>query len=237
MVAAKAAKAERIENRLLSALPRADYRKLLPDLRRVELRLTDELYQPGATVRHVYFPNSGIVSLLSTAQNHSSLEIGVVGNEGMAGVNVFLGVAVSRHRALVHGQGSAMRMSAATLRRHVAQSAALRCLLLRYMHALMMQIAQSAICIHSHTVEKRAARWLLLTQDHVQSDVFTMPQKFMVPMLGVRRERVTLAAGSLQKRGLIRYSRGQITVLDRRGLEAAACECYRKIKAEYDFLR
>ncbi|MBA2350802.1 MAG: Crp/Fnr family transcriptional regulator [Burkholderiales bacterium] len=231
------AKTERIQNRLLAALSRADYKKLLPDLRRVELTLTDELYRAGETVRHAWFPDSGIVSLLSTAHNHSSVEIGVVGNEGIAGVNVFLGVAVTRHRALVQAQGSAMRMSAAALRRHVEHSAALRRLLMRYTHALMMQIAQSAVCLRTHTVEERAARWLLLTLDFGQSDVFSMTQEFMVPMLGVRRERVTQAAGKLQKQGLIRYSRGEITVLDRPGLKAAACECYPIIRAEYDFLR
>lgn len=226
-----------IENRLLSVLPRADYRRLLPDLERLELELADVLYQPDEIVRHVYFPNSGIISLLSTAENQTSLEIGVVGNEGMAGVNVFLGNARSRHRALVQAAGDAMRMPAGALRKHAEASPALRRLLLRYTHALMMQIAQSAICIYSHTVEERAARWLLLTQDFVQSETFNMTQEFMAPMLGVRRERVTQAAGALQKDGLIRYSRGRITVLERAGLEAAACECYRIVRAGYDFLR
>lgn len=231
------AKTERIENRLLSFLPRADYQKLLSDLRHVDLSLADELYQPGKTVRHVYFPNSGIVSLLSTAANHSSLEIGIIGNEGMVGLNIFLGAATSRHRAMVQAQGSAMRMSTAALREHVEQSVALRRLLLRYTHALMMQITQSTICLRSHTVEARAARWLLQMRDFGRSDVFRMTQEFMVPMLGVRRERVTQAAGFLQRDALIRYSRGQITVLDRSRLEAAACECYRTIRTEYDFLR
>lgn len=230
-------KTARSENYLLSSLPRADYQRLVPDLKCVELKLSDVLYQAGATVRHVYFPNSGVISLLSAAQNRTSLEVCVVGNEGIAGVNIFLGVARSRHRALVQAQGSAMCMSAAALRRHAETSAPLRRLLLRYTHALMMQITQSAICIYSHTVEERAARWLLLTQDCVKTDTFWMTQELMAPMLAVRRERVTQAASVLQKDGAIRYSRGRITVLDRPKLEAAACACYRIVRAEHDLLQ
>ena len=223
-----------IANRLLAALPKKEYQRLLPELEHVTLPFAEVLYESGAPLRHVYFPNDSIISLLTVTAERSTLEVGIVGNEGMAGISVFMGVGVSRTRALVQGAGTAMRMKASALRAEAHRMGALHRLLHRYTHSLLTQVAQTAACNRFHLLDARLAHWLLMTHDRVQSDDFRLTQEFMSSMLGVRREGVNKAAGALQHDELIRYSRGHITILDRAGLEAAACECYRLIRQEAD---
>lgn len=221
-----------VANRLLAALPHKDYQRLLPELEQVPLTFGDILYEPGDTIGHVYFPNNGIISLLSSVESQKVLEVGIVGNEGVAGLPVVLGVRVSLNRGLVQSDGTAMRMKAAVLQKEFKQDGALQRLLHRYLHSLLTQISQSAVCNRFHMVESRLARWLLMTHDRVGSDEFRLTQEFLSNMLGVRREAVSKAAGALQKRGFLNYSRGHITILNRAGLEATACQCYRIIKDE-----
>lgn len=223
-----------VANRLLASLPKKDRQRLLPELESVTLTFGDILFESGDRLTHVYFPDDSIISLLAAVEDREVLEVGMVGNEGMAGLSVFMGVNRTRTRALVQGAGGAMRMKAATLRREAAGGGALPKLLLRYTHSLITQISQSAACNRFHVVNARLARWLLMTHDRVAGDEFRLTQEFLSDMLGVRREGVTLAAGSLQKQGLISYARGHIKILDRRGLVAASCACYRVIKDEYD---
>lgn len=221
-----------VTNRLLAALPKKEYQRLLPELEQVPLAFGDILYEPGDNIDHVYFPDSGIISLLSEVESQKLLEVGIVGNEGVAGLPVVLGVRVSLNRGLVQGAGTAMRMKAAALRREFKRDGALQRLLHRYLHSLLTQISQSAVCNRFHAVDARLARWLLMTHDRVESDEFQLTQEFLSNMLGVRREAVSKAAGALQKRELVNYSRGHITILNRAGLETSACQCYRVIKDE-----
>jgi len=193
------------------------------------------LYEGGQPIRHVYFPGDGLISLLIVMDDETVREIGVIGNEGMLGVAVALGVKTTTTRALIQLPGSAMRMKAGALRGELERGA-LPNVLRRYSHALFTQVAQSAACVSSHAVDERLSRWLLMTHDHAPGDVFEMKHEFLATMLGVTRSVVTRAAGRLQKEEMIRYVRGRITVLDRAGLEAASCECYRGIRAEYDRL-
>lgn len=223
-----------VANRLLAALPAKEYQRLLAEMELVPLTFGNILFEPGDNLRHVYFPNEGIISLLSAVGEREHLEVGIVGNEGMAGLPVFMGVSKSRTRGLVQGEGSAMRMTAAALRRELSNGSSLHKLLHRYTHALLTQISQSAACNRFHLVNPRLARWLLMTHDRLGGDEFRLTQEFLSQMLGVRREGVTLAAGMLQKQNLISYSRGQIKILDRAGLEAATCKCYAVVKDEYD---
>ena len=221
-------------NRLLATLPKKEYERLLPGLKRIPLNFGEVLYEPGDTIKHVYFPNDSIVSLLSAMPERSTLEVGMVGNEGFAGLPIFMGVNVSQTRALVQGAGSAMRMTSATVRHEANRLGALHRLLHRYSHSLLTQVSQSVACNRFHSVDARLARWLLMTSDRLGLDQFRLTQDFMSNMLGVRREGVNKAAGTLQTAKLIRYSRGMITILDRRRLEANSCECYAIIKAESD---
>lgn len=223
-----------VENRLLAALPKKEYQRLLPELEHVRLVFGEILYEAGDTIQHVYFPNDSIISLLSTVAQRSTLEVGIVGNDGMAGISVFMGVDKSRTRALVQGPGTATRMKSATLRRESKQLGSLPRLLKRYSHSLLTQISQSAACNRFHTVDARLARWLLMTHDCVKSDEFRLTQQFMSDMVGVRREGVNKAAGALKRAKLISSNRGSVTILNRQGLEAAACLCYRIIRDERD---
>ena len=223
-----------IENRLLAALPRKVFRQLLPDLEQITLTLSEVLYNRGDVIRYVYFPLDSLVSLLSEVDNRSTLEVGIVGNEGMTGIGIFLGVKNSRFKAVVQGAGIALRMKTSDLRRHSEDNYRLKTLLQLYTHALLTHVSQSAACNRFHLVEARLARWLLGTRDRLDKDKFQQTQGFLSNMLGVRREMVNKAAGTLQKRGLITYVRGILTILDNAGLEAASCECYEEIKAEYD---
>ena len=221
-----------VANRLLAALPHKEYQRLLPQLEPVPLVFGDVLYEPGDIIRHVYFPDTGIISLLSQVGSQKLLEVGVVGNEGVAGVPVVLGVRESLNKGLVQSEGTAMRMKVAVLQREFKQDGALQKLLHRYLHSLLTQISQSAVCNRFHMADARLARWLLMTHDRVGADEFRLTQEFLSNMLGVRREAVSKAASALQKRGFFNYSRGHITMLDRKGLEEFACQCYRVIKDE-----
>jgi CRP-like cAMP-binding protein len=220
-------------NLLLSALPRKDKNHFLACCEQVELISDEILNEPGEIMRHVYFPTDSYISLLSLADHQSSLEVELVGNEGMHGIDLVLGVDVSPLRALVQGGGPALRVKAAQFRRELRHSMALQRGLNRYIYVRISQLAQMATCTRYHVVEARLARWLLMTQDRAYSDELYLTHKFLAYMLGVRRVGITKAAGSLKKRKLISYSRGTITVLDRRGLEAASCGCYKADKATY----
>jgi len=220
-----------IANSLLAALPDAEYQRLLSGLEPVTLTYGDVLYAPGAPIRHVYFPIDSLVSLLTTVDNRRhALEVGLIGHEGMVGISLALGISVSPVRALVQGTGTAMRMEAAPFCKELLQSMPLQRMLYRYTHALMAQFAQTAACNNFHSVEARLARWLLMTRDRLLSNEFRLTHQLLAEMLGIRRGGVTTAAGALQKRKLISYSRGNIRILDRKSLEAAACRCYRIIK-------
>ena len=222
-----------VPNLLLAALPRKEYRNLLPVLEPVTLEFGQVLYEPGARIKHVYFPSDCLVSLLTSVDTHQAAEVGLVGAEGMIGIPVVLGIAVSPFLAVVQGRGTAMRMKKADLRREFDKSVTMQRELFRFTHLLMTQVAQTAACNRFHVVTQRLARWLLMTRDRVQSDEFLLTQEFLARMLGVRRVGVTEAASSLQKLNLIRYSRGTITILDQKGLAAAACGCYELVKGMY----
>src|SRR6476469_6771381 len=210
-------------NRLLAALPRHEYKRLLPKLKTVNLVLGEELYEFGNAIKYVYFPNDSIISLISELSETSWLEVGMVGNEGVAGLAVFMGVGWSSTRALVQGSGTAMRMSSAAVRIEANRLGSLHRLLHRYSHSLLTQVAQSSACNRFHLVNARLARWLLMTNDRLGVKEFPLTQEFLSCMLGVRREGVSKAAGALQAASLIRYSRGIITLLNRQGLEAKSC--------------
>jgi CRP-like cAMP-binding protein len=222
---------------MLAALPRKQYKSLLSGLESVALTFGEILYEPGERIRHVYFPNDSLVSLLTLVDGHLALEVGMVGREGMVGVPLSLGADVSPVRALVQGAGAAMRMKAARFSKEIRKSPQLQQEVNRYTGVLMAQITQTAACNRFHVVEARLARWLLMTRDRVRSDEFRLTHEFLGHMLGVRRVGVTKAARALQGRKLIRYSRGKIRILNRRGLKACACACYEIVKDMYDGVR
>jgi CRP-like cAMP-binding protein len=215
-----------VPNLILAALPRKAYEQLVPGLTPVTLSFGKVLYEPGAPVPSVFFPSACLVSLLTLVEGHPPLEVGMVGPEGMVGISLALGVAVSPVRAWVQSAGPALRMSGARFRVGLAGSPPVRRVLQVYIHSLMGQISQTAVCNRFHVVEARLARWLLMTRDRVGAGEFRMTQKFLSSMLGVRREGVTEAASRFQRRKLIRYSRGRNAILDHAGLEAASCACY-----------
>jgi CRP-like cAMP-binding protein len=223
-----------IQNQLLAALPGKEYKRLLPHLESVPLPFMEVLYESREPITHVYFPNDGLISLLVVMEDETPREVGLIGNEGMFGVPVVLGMNTTPLRALIQMPGSAMRMQAEVLRDELKRNGVLRNVLQRYSHALFTQVSQSAACISSHAVDKRLSRWLIMTHDRAPGDEFAMKHEFMAMMLGVTRSVVTRAAGSLQAEKMIRYTRGQVTILDRGRLEATACECYVVVKAEYE---
>jgi CRP-like cAMP-binding protein len=221
-----------VANRLLAALPTKDYQALHHQLEEVPLVFEEILYQPNVLISDVYFPNSGILSLLAGVNGRATLEVGLVGKEGMLGMSVFMGVNTSQNRVVVQGAGSAMRIKATAFRKHCNDGGVLPRLLRRYSHSLITQITQSALCNQFHSIDARLARWLLMTHDRMGDDEFQLTQEFLSNMLGVRREGVSRAAGDLQKRKMISYSRGRLRVIDRAELEATSCGCYEIIKDE-----
>ena len=224
------------QNHLLAALPAADYARLLPDLEEIPLALGLALYESGGHQEYVYFPTTSIVSLLYVMHDGSSAEIAVVGNEGAVGIALFMGGESTPSRAVVQSAGHAYRMRGALLKTEFERGGSMQYLLLRYTQALITQMAQTAVCDRHHAVEQQLCRWLLLSLDRLPTNELTMTQALIANMLGVRREGVTEAAGKLQAEGLIHYSRGKITVLDRPKLEARVCECYAVVKRESDRL-
>ncbi|MBD2100577.1 helix-turn-helix domain-containing protein [Leptolyngbya sp. FACHB-261] len=224
------------QNRLLAALPDEDYQRLAAHLEPTLLPSGRILYEIGQPIEQVYFLNKGMISLVLTAEDGSMVEAGVVGREGMAGTPVIWESSTSNHRAIVQLPGNALSLPTALLKKEFERGEVLQNLLLRYTQGLFTQASQSAVCNAKHTIERRLARWLLMTQDHAQADVFPLTQEFISHMLGVRRAGVTVAAGGLQRAGLIRYSRGKITVLNRDSLQDASCECYRVVKTEFERL-
>ena len=224
------------QNRLLAALPDADYQRLLPHLESVPLELGKPLYESGSHQGYVYFPTTSIVSLLYVMEDGASAEIAVAGNEGVIGIALFMGGESTPSRAVVQSAGHGFRLRAGVLMAEFRQGGELQHALLRYTQALITQMAQTAVCNRHHSVEQQLCRWLLLSLDRLPSNELTMTQELIANMLGVRREGVTEAAGNLQVQGLIEYSRGRITVLDRPKLETRVCECYAVVKREYDRL-
>jgi CRP-like cAMP-binding protein len=198
--------------------------------------LGEALYEPGVQLEHVYFPTTAIISLLYVTSDGSSAEIAIVGNDGLVGVALFMGGESTPSRAVVQSEGWAYRLKGTFLKNEFEVAGELRHVLLRYTQALLTQMAQTAVCNRHHTIDQQLCRWLLLSLDRIESDELTMTQELIANMLGVRREGVTEAAGKLQSSGLIRYSRGRITVVDRAGLEACCCECYDVVKRESDRL-
>jgi len=223
-------------NRLLAALPEADYQALLPRLEPVGLPLGMALYESGGVQGYVYFPTSSIVSLLYVLEDASSAEIAVTGCEGLVGIALFMGGETTPSRAVVQSAGHGYRIKAAVLKEKFEAGGALQYLLLRFTQALITQMTQTAVCNRHHAVDQQLCRWLLLSLDRLPANDLVMTQELIANMLGVRREGVTEAAGELQADGLIQYSRGRITVLDRAKLEARVCECYAVVKKEYDRL-
>lgn len=221
-----------VQNRLLAALPAENINNVLAKADEVELVFDSKIYELGDEYQYVYFPNGGIISLLAAVDSQSTLEVGMVGSEGMAGLPYFLGAKTSRSQAIVQGSGTAMRLSTADLDAACANDPLLSRILMHYANQMIVQVSQSAACYRFHAIEQRLARWLLMTCDRMETNDFRITQDFLSNMLGVRREAVNRAAGSLQKAGLISYSRGKIFIIDRPGLEAAACSCYAVIREE-----
>ncbi len=221
------------QNYLIELLPSADKLRLIEVCEPVDLMLSEVLCEPGEVTRHVYFPLTGYISLVAIASGSPGVEVGMVGREGMLGAQLVLGVATSPLHALVQGQGTALRIAARAFRGELTRSASLSRQLHRYLYVLMAQQAASAACLRFHLTGQRLARWLLMCQDRAGTDSFHVTQEFLAYMLGMRRVGITAAAGLLQKGGLIQYTRGEVTVLDRNGLEAAACSCYAEERNAY----
>ena len=221
------------QNHLLAALPEPEYRRLFPHLELVPMPLGKALYESGDRMEFVFFPTTAIVSLLYVMENGASAEIAVVGNEGIVGIALFMGGETMPNRAVVQSGGQAYRLKGPLLQKEFGRAGALQHLLLRYTLAMLTQMAQTAVCNRHHSVDQQLCRWLLLSLDRLPSSELSMTQELIANMLGVRREGVTEAAGKLQDAGLIQYSRGRITVLDRPGLEARVCECYEVVRKEF----
>lgn len=221
-----------IPNCLLAALPHKEYQRMLPVLEHVSLNYGENIYDPGDVISDVYFPGSGIISLLAEIEDSAMLEVGIVGYEGMIGVGVFLGVETANNRTIVQGDGTAMKMKTADFLTECDRGGALPKILRRFTHSLIVQISQSAVCFRFHQVEARLARWLLMTADRMRSNKFQITQDFLANMLGVRREAVNKSAVILQQQKLISYNRGKMQILDRVKLEKTSCLCYAIIKAE-----
>jgi CRP-like cAMP-binding protein len=224
------------QNHLLRALAAAESNRLMPLLEAIDLPLGSVLYESGATLSHVYFPTTAIVSLLYVMENGASAEIAVVGNEGIVGISLFMGGESTPSRAVVQSAGKGLRLKASDMKEEFDRAGPVLHLLLRYTQALITQMAQTAVCNRHHTLDQQLCRWLLLSLDRLDGNELVMTQELIANMLGVRREGVTEGALKLQHAGLISYARGRITVLDRLGLEKRSCECYAVVKKEYDRL-
>jgi CRP-like cAMP-binding protein len=220
-------------NRVLASIPTKDYRRLRAQLEPVSLTFGQILYEPGETIRQVYFPVDCLISLLTAVDKRRTLEVGMVGNEGMVGMPFILGIGISGVRALVQGGGDALRMASVPFRIEFDRNRPLQQALFRYTHALMAQISQTAACNRFHAAEARLARWLLMTRERVGSDEFPLTHEFLAHMLGLRREGVTEAASALKRHKLINYSRGKIQILDVRGLKVSTCSCYQIVNTVY----
>ena len=227
---------DRRTNHLLAALPDAEWQRWLPELESIDMPLGQVLYESGNTLSHVYFPTTSIVSLLYVMENGASAEIAVVGNEGIVGISLFMGGGSTPSRAVVQSAGRGLRLNAQMLKSEFNLNGPVLHLLLRYTQALITQMAQTAVCNRHHSLDQQLCRWLLLSLDRLRDNELVMTQELIANMLGVRREGVTGAALHLQEAGLIRYTRGRISVLDRAGLEKRTCECYGVVKKEYDRL-
>ena len=225
-----------VGNHLLAALPLEEYDRLGPYLERVHIEQRQLLFEDEEPIRHVYFPETMVVSLVRILRGGATIEVGTAGCEGMAGLPLFLGDDTSSIRAFAQIPGHAVRIEAVAFTRLAGASGVFHRLLLRYTQAFLTQVAQTAACNASHLVEERCARWLLMTHDRVDGDTLQLTHEFLAFMLGVRRAGVTVAMGELQERGLVRYTRGHVEVRDRNGLEAAACECYATVRAHFDRL-
>lgn len=223
-------------NLILAALPGEELDRLSEHLETFELKLGEFLHMPDERVEHVYFPMDGIVSLLATLEGGETVETGVVGREGMVGISIVLGVDTTTSQSLVQGRGQALRMKAQSLKPFLNNGGSLHRLLLRYIHTVFAQISQTAACNRVHTLNERLSRWLLLTHDRLGRDELDLTHEFLARMLGTRRAGVSVAASAFREAGLIDYSRGQVVVLNRKGLEEACCECYAVVKAEADRL-
>jgi CRP-like cAMP-binding protein len=225
---------DRVLNQVLASLPRRESKRLQAGLEPVALKFGQVLYEPGKPIRYVYFPIDCLISLLTAVDKRRTLEVGMVGKEGMAGMPFILGMGVSGVRAIVQGGGNALRMASAPFRIEFKRNLPLQEALYRYTYALMAQISQTAACNRFHDAGPRLSRWLLMTRDRVGSDEFLLTHEFLAHMLGLRREGVTEAANLLKQRKLINYARGKIQILDVRRLKASSCSCYRMVKAVFD---
>jgi CRP-like cAMP-binding protein len=224
-------------NSLLSALNAAEYSQLLKDAVNVDLKLRTVLYEANGPITHVYFLGRGVASIIAPVGDEGSVEVGTVGNEGLVGLPLLFGVDREPAKAFIQIADGGVRVTAAAFRNAVAQSAPLRVLFLRYAQSYLSQVSQSSACNRAHSIEERCARWLLMTHDRVVADEFPLTHEFLSLMLGVRRAGVTVAAGMLQKAGLIEYTHGRIKIMDREGLEGAACARYQIIRDSYDGLQ
>jgi CRP-like cAMP-binding protein len=224
----------RVANRVLASIPARDYKRLQAQLEPIELKFGQVLYEPGKSIRHVYFPIDCLISLLTAVDKRRTLEVGMVGNEGMAGTPFILGVGVSGVRAIVQGGGSALRMGSVPFRIEFDRNRSLQDALYRYTYALMAQVSQTAACNRFHEAEPRLSRWLLMTRERVGSDEFPLTHAFLAHMLGLRREGITEAASALKRRKLISYARGKIQILDVMGLKKSSCSCYQMVKTVFD---
>ncbi len=223
-------------NRLLGLLPPRDYQRLRPHLHRISLQYKQSLYRANKPIEFVYFIETGVGSLVNTMKNGDAAEVGTIGNEGLVGLPIVLGDDRAPTSVYVQVPGVGLRMKAALFKKGLARSASMRAVMLHYAHAFFNQVAQSAACNQFHSIEQRCCRWMLMTHDRMQSDDFLLTQEFLAMMLGVQRTGVTAAAGALQRAGLIRYKRGNVTIIDRRGLIRRSCECYGISKKEFDRL-
>jgi CRP-like cAMP-binding protein len=223
-------------NHLLAALPADELARLKPDLEPVSLSLGQVIYESGEKLEYVYFPTTAIISLLYIMENGSTAEIGMAGNDGLVGIALYMGGSTTPNRAVVQSAGNAFRLRSRALQFEFGLNGMFQKILLRYTQYLMTQISQTAVCNRLHSVEQQLCRWLLINHDLLQTNKLIMTHDLIANMLGVRREGVSIAAGHLQKQGLIKYVRGTITMLDREGLETTACECYKVVKDEYDRL-